>query len=80
MPLLPVESFELKKRGVLKEGYKADLTIFDKKTVVDKATFVSPHQYPVGISYVIVNGQLAIDDGVFMGIKAGEVLRKKMAQ
>ena len=80
MTLLPAESFGLKKRGVLKEGYKADLTIFDKKTVVDKATFVSPHQYPVGISYVIVNGQLAIDDGVFMGIKAGEVLRKKMAQ
>lgn len=80
MTLLPAESFGLKSRGVLKEGYKADLTIFNQKIVADKATFVSPHQYPIGISYVIVNGQLAIDDGIFMGIKAGEVLRKKMAQ
>ena len=80
MTLLPAESFGLKKRGVLKEGYKADLTIFDEKTVTDKSTFVSPHQYPEGISYVIINGQLAIEDGVFKGIKAGEVLRKGMVQ
>lgn len=80
MTLLPAESFGLKKRGVLKEGYKADLTIFDEKTITDKSTFVSPHQYPEGISYVIINGQLAIEEGVFKGIKAGEVLRKGMVQ
>ena len=79
MTLLPAESFGLKKRGVLKEGYKADLTIFDKKVVADKATFVSPHQYPVGISYVIVNGKLVLEEGVFKGIKAGEVLRKNLS-
>lgn len=75
MTLLPAKTIGLKNRGVLKEGMKADITIFNSKTVIDKATFEKPHQYPEGIFYVIVNGKLAIDDENFMGIKAGEVLR-----
>lgn len=75
MTLLPAKTIGLKNRGVLKEGMKADITIFNSKTVIDKATFKKPHQYPDGIFYVIVNGKLAIDDENFMGIKAGEVLR-----
>ena len=75
MTLLPAKTIGLKNRGVLKEGMKADITIFNSKTVIDKATFKKPHQYPDGIFYVIVNGKLAIDDENFMDIKAGEVLR-----
>lgn len=75
MTLLPANTIGLKNRGVLKEGMKADITIFNSNTVIDKATFEKPHQYPEGIYYVMVNGKLSIDDGNFMDIKAGEVLR-----
>jgi len=57
---------------------KADIPLFDKNTVKDNATFTSPHQYPDGIKYVIVNGELAVDNFNFMGLKAGEVLRKTL--
>ena len=54
---------------------KADLAIFDADKIIDKSTFKSPHQYPEGIYFVIVNGQIAIDNNQFMNIKSGEVLR-----
>lgn len=76
MTYLPAKAFGISDRGLLKKGMKADITIFDKNTIIDKATFTSPHQYPEGIKYVIVNGKLAVDDYNFMGLRAGEVLRK----
>ena len=60
----------------IKEGMKADITIFNQNTIIDKSTFDFPHQYPEGIYYVIVNGQLAIDNEEFKNIKAGNILRK----
>ena len=54
----------------------ADITIFDKNTIIDRATFENPHQYSEGIYYVLVNGEVVIDDGEFQNIKAGKVLRK----
>jgi len=75
MTLLPAKTIGLANRGILKEGMKADITIFDSKTIIDKATFKKPHQYSEGIYYVIVNGKLAIYDKEFLNIKAGEVLR-----
>jgi dihydroorotase/N-acyl-D-amino-acid deacylase len=75
MTLLPAKTIGLTNRGILKEGMKADITIFDSKTIIDKATFKKPHQYSEGIYYVIVNGKLAIHDKEFLNIKAGEVLR-----
>lgn len=62
-------------RGILKEGWKADITIFDPETVKDEATFENPHQYPAGIPYVIVNGRVVIDKGEHTGEKPGEVIR-----
>ncbi|MEM2094857.1 MAG: amidohydrolase family protein, partial [Candidatus Bathyarchaeia archaeon] len=62
-------------RGVVKEGYKADITIFNPETIADNATYREPHQYPSGIEYVIVNGKLTIDRGKHTGVLAGEVLR-----
>lgn len=76
MTLSPTQSLHLTDRGQLKEGLKADIVIFDPKTIIDKATFEKPHQYPEGIPFVIVNGNLAVDNGEFMDIRSGKVLRK----
>lgn len=65
----------LKQRGFVRQGYFADITIFDPKTVIDRATFEQPHQYPVGINYVIVNGQVEVYKGERTPALAGRVLR-----
>jgi len=75
MTSLPAQRLGLQDRGLLKEGMCADITIFDPKTIIDKATFENPLQYPEGIKYVIVNGQIVIKDGEHMGILPGKVLR-----
>ncbi len=72
---LPASNVGLKQRGLLREGYFADLTIFDPKTVIDRATFADPNQYPLGINFVIVNGQLEVDKGQRTPAEAGRVLR-----
>ena len=60
---LPASNVGLKQRGLLREGYFADITIFDPKTVIDRATFEEPNQYPAGINFVIVNGHVEVDNG-----------------
>ena len=72
---LPAVNVGLKQRGLLRQGYFADITIFDPKTVIDRATFEEPNQYPVGINYVIVNGQIEVDNGNRTPALAGRVLR-----
>ncbi len=64
-----------KDRGFLREGLKADITIFDPQEIKDNATFIDPHQYPRGIGYVIVNGIVVIEKGNHKGNKPGKVLR-----
>jgi N-acyl-D-aspartate/D-glutamate deacylase len=64
-------------RGLLAEGYKADLTIFDAGKIIDRASFAAPHQYPVGVEYVIVNGVMVLDQGSHLGTKPGRILRKQ---
>jgi len=77
MTYLPAQSLNLSDRGLIKEGLRADITIFNPETVIDKATFEKPHQYSEGIDYVIVNGGLAVDNGEFKDIKSGIVLKKQ---
>src|SRR5881398_589990 len=72
---LPASNVGLRQRGLIRQGYFADLTIFDPKTVIDRATFEDPNQYPVGIDYVIVNGQIEVDNGRRTAALAGRVLR-----
>jgi N-acyl-D-amino-acid deacylase len=72
---LPASNVSLKNRGLIREGYFADITIFDPKTVIDRATFEEPNQYPVGINFVIVNGQIEVDKGQRTPALAGRVLR-----
>ncbi len=74
MTALPAQITGLTDRGLLRPGMAADITIFDPKTVADRATFENPLQYPVGIPYVIVNGTVVIDHGEHTGAKPGKVL------
>lgn len=71
------EAMNLKDRGLLKEGYYADITIFNPDTIVDKGTFVDPIQFPEGIEYVIVNGKVAVEHGKHTDILNGKVIRNK---
>jgi len=66
--------FGLADRGVVREGACADLVLFDAGTVIDRATFTEPHQYPSGIPYVLVNGQVVVEQGEHTGALAGQVL------
>jgi N-acyl-D-aspartate/D-glutamate deacylase len=72
---LPASNVGLKQRGELRKGYFADITIFDPKTVIDRATFEMPNQYPEGVRYVIINGRITVDDGKRTPALAGRVLR-----
>ena len=72
---LPASNVGLKQRGLLRQGYFADITIFDPKTVIDRATFEEPNQYPVGINYVMVNGEIEVDNGQRTPVNSGRVLR-----
>ena len=75
MTSLPAQILSIKQRGLIKEGYYADITVFDSKTIIDKATFEDPHQYAEGIHSVIVNGVIVVEQGVHNGNKPGKVLR-----
>jgi len=71
----PAARVGLRDRGLLREGMFADVTVFDPATVIDRATFESPNQYPLGIEYVLVNGQVSVDKGQRTGVLGGKVLR-----
>jgi len=72
---LTAQQMHLADRGLIKEGFAADLVIFDPATVADRATFSDPFQYPVGISTVIVNGRVVLDNGRHTGERPGVVIR-----
>jgi len=66
---------KLADRGFVREGFAADLTLFDPRTITDTATFTEPRQAAGGIPYVLVNGRFAIDNGVPTGSRSGRALR-----
>ncbi|MER3426818.1 MAG: dihydroorotase [Pyrinomonas sp.] len=72
---LPAARVRLRDRGLLREGYFADVVIFDPEKVRDRATFENPNQYPEGINFVIINGQIAVDQGKHTGTLAGRIIR-----
>ena len=74
MTSLPAQRLGLTDRGLIKKGAWADITVFDRNTIADRATFADPHQYPVGIDYVIVNGRVVLDHGVHTGETPGRLL------
>ncbi len=71
---LPATNLGLDKRGFIKEGMFADVVVFDPTTIADRATFEKPHQYAVGMKYVIVNGVEVLKDGEHTGAKPGRAL------
>ncbi|MTD57379.1 N-acyl-D-amino-acid deacylase family protein [Amycolatopsis pithecellobii] len=75
----PARRLRLADRGLIKEGYAADLVLFDPDTVRDTATFDDPRQQAEGIPYVFVNGIAALDDGSPTGTLAGHSLRRRSA-
>lgn len=71
------KSFGIKNRGVVEEGYFADILVVDLERVIDKGTYVDPIQYPKGIDYVLINGDIVLENGNYNKVLAGEVIRKK---
>jgi N-acyl-D-amino-acid deacylase len=75
MTSLPAQTFGFRDRGLIREGFAADLVLFDENTIADQATFEKPHQFPIGISYVIVNGETVLANGQMTEARPGIALR-----
>ena len=71
----PASRMGISDRGLLRPGFKADLTIFDLATVRDRSTFQDPNHYSEGIRYVLVNGQAVVRDGAITDARPGQVVR-----
>ena len=74
MTSLPAQKFGLKDRGLLREGFAADLVVFDEKEVADLSTYTQPHAYSKGFRYVLVNGKIVVDEGKHTGERSGKTL------
>ena len=74
MSAMPAQRFGLADRGVLREGMKADIAVFDAARIRDTATFEKPHSYPDGVSLVVVNGQPVFENGAMTSARPGRVL------
>jgi N-acyl-D-amino-acid deacylase len=75
MTSLPAQRLQLKKRGLLKEGFFADITLFDPRTIAGPATYENPTQLARGVKFVLVNGKIEYDNGKLTGVVAGRPLR-----
>jgi dihydroorotase/N-acyl-D-amino-acid deacylase len=76
MTSMPAARLGLQNRGILREGMKADITIFDPQTIRDISTYENPHRYPEGIKYVIINGTITVENGKHNGVLNGKILTK----
>jgi N-acyl-D-amino-acid deacylase len=74
---LPAQILGLRDRGLLREGFHADIVVFNPDTIKDKATFFEPHQYSEGIEFVLVNGEFVVGEGELTWKRPGRVLAKK---
>ena len=75
MTSLPAQKFQLRDRGIIREGMKADLVVFNESTVSDQSTFAKPHAYSSGFEYIIVNGTITMANGKHTGARNGQVLK-----
>lgn len=73
---LPAAVYGLERKGLLKEGYDADICVFDPETVLDRADYVQCHRKNQGLRYVFVNGVLAVEDNLQTDARAGRILRR----
>lgn len=77
MTSLPAQKFQLTNRGLVREGYAADIVIFDESTVKDLSTFEKPHAYSIGFKFVLVNGVLTVDNGIHTKARGGQAIYRK---
>jgi N-acyl-D-amino-acid deacylase len=77
MTSLPAQIFRFKDRGLVREGFAADLVVFDPEQVRDNASFENPHQYSSGFDFVLVNGKLAVENGKLTPERGGQVLLRQ---
>ena len=75
MTSFPAQRLGIPDRGILRDGFKADITVFHPKNVKAPATRTEPKQFPIGIEYVIVNGAVVVDKGEHTGVLAGRALK-----
>ena len=73
---MPASKIGIRDRGLLREGFFADVVVFDAATITDKATFTNPHQYPEGIEHVVVNGRIVVTLNTLLGVRPGTILRR----
>jgi N-acyl-D-aspartate/D-glutamate deacylase len=76
MTSIPAQRLGLTDRGILRKGMRADVIVFDPSRISDRATYDTPHQYSHGIDYVIVNGQVVLENNQLIGKLAGNILKK----
>jgi N-acyl-D-amino-acid deacylase len=74
MTSFPAQRLGLRDRGILKEGMKADIAVFDPDTVRDRATFEQPHQYAEGVFLVVINGEITFENSSMTSARPGRVL------
>ena len=79
MTSMPADKFGLNGRGRITVGAWADIVVFDPDTIIDRATYADPHQYPAGISHVIVNGVTVVEGDEHTGALPGVILKKNSA-
>ena len=77
MTSLPASILGVRDRGIIKENYKADLVIFNPIEIKDKASYQNGCQFPDGIYYVIVNGEITVKNGKHLGVLNGQILRHR---
>ncbi|GIX03910.1 MAG: aminoacylase [Planctomycetaceae bacterium] len=77
---LPASILRLKERGLIRVNYYADLVVFDPTKFRDLANYEEPHQYPLGVRYVWVNGKPAVWQGIPTGVLAGKALRRNLSE
>jgi N-acyl-D-amino-acid deacylase len=80
MTSLPATHFKMGNRGAIRQGYAADLVVFDPVTVADAATFEAPHAYARGIPYVLVNGVFVVRNGAQTDARPGQVIANSLME
>jgi len=78
MTLMPARRAGLSDRGLIRKGMCADIVIFSYERILDKSTYDDPSAYPEGIDYVIVNGQIVVENGKHTSRLPGKVLRHEL--
>lgn len=74
----PAQTFRIERKGLLRENMDADIVVFNPATIVDSSTYSDPHRFPVGIEYVLVNGEIVVDRGQHTGAMPGKILSLKI--